>query len=151
MRSTAILLLCLGACSPLLWLPPATAAATHEGHDTTARWRCGRVTQGLTRCRMEVAAPGGTWEITARVWLRRASAAAPLAGELRIAVDSLPCGPPLGIALPPEPGGAVNHTLMARCGAVLGPGRHQIEAAAGFGNPLTGANRVEVRITRLAP
>ena len=144
MRPAAIL---IALCSPLAWPPPGAAAA-QEGHDAAARWHCERLAPGLTRCAVDVAAPGGLWEITARVWLRRATTAAPLAGELRIAVDAQPCGPPLGVALPPGPGGLVNHTLLARCGAILAPGRHWIEAAAGFGNSLTGADRVKLRIAR---
>lgn len=155
MRPAAILAARLGAWAvllPCLASPGTTAAQAAEGRDALAAWRCEREAGWLTRCGMEVAAPGGVWEITARVWLRRASTAAPLAGEVLIRVDGLACGPPAGVLLPAAAGGEglANHTLLVRCGVALPPGPHRVEALAGFGNPVTGADRVEVGIARWA-
>jgi hypothetical protein len=158
MRPATILSAVLGASMPLLPGPAAPGTGTAqpvvaEGHDDAAAWRCERAAQWLTRCGMEVAAPGGAWEITARVWLRRPLASVPLAGDLRISVGGRICGFPAGVSLPAAAqGGLVNHTLLARCSVILAPGLHLVEALAGFGTPpATGADRVEVLIARRAP
>lgn len=154
MQPAAILLSLLGTLPLLLPCGPATAhpAAAEEGYDAAAAWRCEETAQWLTRCGIEVAAPGGgAWEITARVWLRRSLASVPLAGELRISLGGWTCGLPARVSLPAAAqGGRVNHTLLTRCRVVLAPGLHLVEALTGFGNPMTGADRVEVLIARRA-
>ena len=150
MRPSTILPALLGAWTLSSVMPPP-AAAQPAGAPGADPWRCERPAQWLTRCAIEVAAPGGEWVITARVWLRRASTLAPLAGELVIRVDGQPCGRPAGVSLPAAATGRVNYTLQARCAVALTPGLRRVEGVANFRNPTTGSDIVELQIRRWTP